>query len=771
MAHQAWSLLALGGLLITSLHVAQQRSDRNGPIADPIPDDPAMSPLGLVVREIASFPKSEPFPAPVDSRLTRHARINHLAEFPDGSQRLYVPDLNGALYVLLEHQPQLYLHVRAAIGANFFSGRGLGSGFGFVSFHPEFRSNGKFYTAHTEAFDALTNKPPDLTPQPNTVVHGVITEWTASDPRANVFTGTHREVLRLGFASFIHGIQQIDFNPTSRPGAEDYGLLYIAVGDGGLGVSTDDPQNLAKPHGKILRIDPAGSGSANGRYSIPATNPFVRRTGALAEIYAYGMRDPHRFSWDPSGGHRMFLGHIGEREIEAIYDVREGDNLGWSEREGPFVFNKADRCDLYALPPDDAKQSYSYPVAAYDHDPPPGYPCTADVGHAISGGFVYRGTQARDLRGKYVFADLVDGRVMYTEERAMRRGRPLAALYELALFDESGREVTMPILVNDRRVDLRLGRDAEGELYLVSKADGKVRKVIGTRRLAGSPEVHPASALNLVARFDFEHPDDQSAAIEIDQGPSHTNITLINGAGDMRVRDGAYGRSKRSIQLAQINPSSPGNDDWKAGIYSGTGVRTLGAFNNASGATVMGWFKMTATNPSPNSNTREPNDRYEAVGLAGILSGNSDGHGVRALLELITVDSALRLVALGRRVDDGPSQTFAASRNWNTLLPQNTWVFLAATFDFSSGAMALYRNGKPEPGFYRVAGDPWTVSTPGPHSSSATDPRGIKIGGSFPQNSREFNPCNCRADDLMFIARALTPLEVNQQYRRMTSAR
>jgi len=760
-------LLALGGLLVATLHAPQVGEQPGAPILDPIPNDPVMSRIGLFVKDFATFPVSEPVPAPIDRRLMRQARINHLGEIPDGSRRLYVPDLNGKLYILRDSTPQVYLDIAATIGANFFSGRGLGSGFGFVSFHPEFKSNGKFYTAHTEAFDALTSMTPDLTSPPNTVVHGVITEWTAADPLANVFSGTHRELLRLGFATFIHGIQQIDFNPTARAGEADYGLLYIAVGDGGTGVATKDPQNLAAPRGKILRIDPAGTKGSNGKYGIPPTNPFVRRENALAEIFAYGMRDPHRFSWDPSGERRMFLGHIGERDIEAIYDVRAGDNLGWSEREGPFVFNRADVCNLYPLPNDDAVRGYTYPVAAYDHDPPPGYPCNADVGHALSGGFVYRGNAMRELQGKYIFADIVDGRLMFTDATAMRRGGALATIHELALVDESGREVTTPILVNDRRVDLRIGRDAAGELYLVTKADGKVRKVVGTSRITGTNAVHPATAHSLVARYDFEHPLRANDAIEVDQGPSRTDITLINGKGAMRVRDGAYRGSTHSIQLAQKNATA--NDDWKAGIYSGDGVRSLSAFNNASGATVMGWFKMTSENPSLNSNTTEPHDRYGAVGLAGILTGDSNGHSVRALLELITVDGTLRLVALGRRLDGGPSQTFAASQDWQTLLPLNSWVFLAATLDYGSGAMALYRNGKPIPGTYVVSGDPWSVASPGerPHTSSATDPRGIKIGGSFPQNTLEFNPCNCRMDDLMFIARALTPLEVNQQYRRM----
>ena len=114
----------------------------------------------------------------------------------------------------------------------------------------------------------------------------------------------------------------------------------------------------------------------------------------------------------------------------------------------------------------------------------------------------------------------------------------------------------------------------------------------------------------------------------------------------------------------------------------------------------MGWVKMTGSHPALNSNTPAPDDRYNAVGLAGLLSGNSDGHGVRALLELITVNGELRLVALGRRLDTGASQTFAASQDWQKLLPQGQWVHLAATFDYTTGDMALYRNGKPLDGFY-----------------------------------------------------------------------
>ncbi|WP_328994704.1 PQQ-dependent sugar dehydrogenase [Kribbella sp. NBC_01245] len=470
---------------------------QDAPILDPITDNPVVSGLGLVVKEYASFPKSEPTPPTGDPRLDRQARINYLSPVPDRSSRLAVPDLNGKLYLLRNGQPREYLDVGATFAPDFVSSRGLGSGFGFVAFHPEFARNGRFYTVHTEWGAALT-KPTDLPTQSGTKFHGVITEWTASDPTADAFAGTRREVIRLGYSGQVHGIQQIGFRTTAHRGDTDYGQLYIASGDGGLGVVTDDPQNLAIPQGKILRIDPRGTNSASGRYGVPASNPFIGRPGALGEIWAYGMRDPHRFSWD---GRRMLLGHIGEHEIEAVYDVRAGDNLGWNQREGHWVFSRTDRCNLNPLPADDASLGYTYPVAAYDHDPPPGLPCTADSGHAISGGFVYRGYDVPRLRGKYVFADLVDGRVMYAESRAMRRGQPLAKINELMVYDATGKRVKTSELAGHSRVDLRLGTDARGELYLLSKANGKIWKVVGTRQFAncrtnGMVVVNTAGARN-----------------------------------------------------------------------------------------------------------------------------------------------------------------------------------------------------------------------------------------------------------------------------------
>lgn len=284
-----------------------------------------------------------------------------------------------------------------------------------------------------------------------------------------------------------------------------------------------------------------------------------------------------------------------------------------------------------------------------------------------------------------------------------------------------------------------------------------------TEEGSGAPyrlDVLPTLRHDLIAYYDFDHPAADPAQ-ERDLGRSGTDITLVNGGAAMRVPD-AFGNA---LQTQQVEPEVLGNDDWKAGVYSPTGVPTLNAFNAVKGVTVMGWFKMTGQNPGRNSNSADPADLYGAIGLAGVLTGTSQGHDVRALLELITVNGQLRLVALGRRVDGSSSQTFAANQDWQSLLPQNEWVFLAATFDFDAATMTLFRNGRRLDGFYTLTGDPWAVEgEPEPDLASPSDPRGIKIGGSYPQNTRETNPCTCRMDRLMFLDRVVSPLEIRLQY-------
>ncbi|HUQ58939.1 PQQ-dependent sugar dehydrogenase [Lentzea sp.] len=478
------SWLAVITFVLSALLVPVASAQQEAPIADPLPT-PAASGIGLELTEVAHLPASQPVPPPTDPRLVRHNRINYLGEVPDGSGRLFVPDMNGKLYLLDGGAQHTFLDLGAAVGPDFHTHRGLGSGFGFAAFHPDFRRNGKFYTVHTETGSALTTKKPDLPSSGATQVHGVVTEWTASDPRADVFSGTRREILRVGFATFIHGFQEIGFNPTARWWDEDRDLLYIASGDGGIGANTTVPQDLALPQGKILRIDPAGGDGANGRYGIPRSNPFVGAAGKLGEIYAYGMRDPYRFSWDAGGSHKMFLGHIGEKAVDSVYEVRKGANLGWSEREGIWEFRRGDpSCGVFPLPADDAKHGYTYPVTAFDHNRLASTSPCADSGNALMGGFVYRGAKIPSLRGKYIYGEGVKGLLYYADERSMRAGSAMAVSRELMVYVD-GRLTTLKALVNDPdRVDLRFGQDAAGELHVLAKANGKVWKVTGARTFA-----------------------------------------------------------------------------------------------------------------------------------------------------------------------------------------------------------------------------------------------------------------------------------------------
>ena len=330
---------------------------------------------------------------------------------------------------------------------------------------------------HTEAKDAL-KKPTDL-PSPNSVVHGVLTEWTASNPAARDVRGQPARAVAHRVPDVPARVPGDRLQPDRAPGSADYGLLYAAVGDGGVGYRSDVPQDMRVPQGKIIRIDPAGTNSGNRKYGIPPSNPFVGQAGKLGEIYASGTRDPYRFSWDSGGTHKMFLGHIGEKVVESVYQVTPGANLGWGQREGHLTYKRNDsKCQLYPLPADDSKFGYTYPVAGFDHNRPNGG--CGDSGNALIGGFVYRGTAIPALQGKYVYGEGVKGLLYYADEKDMRAGSPIAKTFELAVHDSAGKRTTMRTLAGKNRVDLRFGTDSAGELYVLAKANGKVWKVTGT---------------------------------------------------------------------------------------------------------------------------------------------------------------------------------------------------------------------------------------------------------------------------------------------------
>lgn len=469
--------------------------------ANPIPEPIQKSNLSVGLEEVVKIPDS-------GDEENQSARLNLLIPAGDGSGRLFVNDMRGKLYVIIDRKATVYMDVKRLIGKSFHDQSGQ-QGFSYFVFHPEFATNGIFYTVTSEDKDTGT---PDF-PVTKRIFnnegkriasshHDVIREWKATNPDANRFAGTMREILRIEQPYPDHNTGQLAFNPNAKPGDADYGMLYIAVADGGsdgFPVSDTDPldngQDLGTPLGKIIRIEPFGSNSANNKYGIPADNPFVDDSEAgrdsvlgdpktLGEIWAYGLRNPHRFSWDTGGDGKMLIVDTGQAFIEEVNLGKKGANYGWGEREGTWVIDENKENVLYDLPENDRSFNYTYPVAQYDHDIPPGV--KDFYGIAITGGFVYRGTTIPELVGQYIFADFgSDGRFFHVPVDELMDGKQ-ATLKELRLF-EGNKERSFLKIVGNQRTDVRFGIDEVGELYVTSKQDGKVRKIVPSPE---SPNYH-----------------------------------------------------------------------------------------------------------------------------------------------------------------------------------------------------------------------------------------------------------------------------------------
>ena len=210
---------------------------------------------------------------------------------------------------------------------------------------------------------------------------------------------------------------------------------------------------------------------------MPRDNPFVGRAGWLAEIWALGLRHPQNLSFDMVTG-SLLLTDIGQYFIEEVNLGVKGANYGWPLREGTFATDRARETMLYALPAGDAGNRFTYPVAQYDHDEAKdalGRPIAGGL-CAITGGFVHRGAGIPGLVGHYVFGDLVNGRVFHVPARDLRPGAQ-ATIRELTL-KRDGSTVTLQQLVGTTgRVDLRFGQSEGGSVLLMTKQDGRIRKL------------------------------------------------------------------------------------------------------------------------------------------------------------------------------------------------------------------------------------------------------------------------------------------------------
>jgi glucose/arabinose dehydrogenase len=342
--------------------------------------------------------------------------LTYLTHAADGSGRLYAVQRPGLIDVIerdgsIHPQPFLDISDRVTAGRE----RGLLG----LAFHPAYSANGRFFVNYIDD-------------QGNTVV----SEFARSG-EATADAASERIVLYLEQPFGNHNGGMLDFGADGR--------LYVSSGDGG---GSGDPlgagQDLATLLGAILRIDV----DAGEPYAIPADNPFVGQQAAQAEIWAWGLRNPWRFSFDRRDG-TLFIADVGQNRWEEINVERPADgghNYGWNIMEGPECF-AAEDCDTSGLTP---------PVAWYS---PEGRDC------AIIGGYVYRGEQYPALQGAYLLADHCSGTVRALDAEAAKAGG-LVSLHELG---NAGLRVTS------------FGEDEAGELYLLGLG-GEVLRITARSR-------------------------------------------------------------------------------------------------------------------------------------------------------------------------------------------------------------------------------------------------------------------------------------------------
>ena len=432
-------------------------------LSNPIPQAIELSNLVVGLRLVTQIPPSS------DSGKLPLTRITKLG-FEPNTGTTFILDLRGKLYKMHYNKPVVYMDM-TKLKPKFIHEPGLATGFGSFAFHPDFSKNGLLYTTHSEAAGSAK---PDFgySDSIKVTLQWVLTEWKVNNPGAAVFSGTGRELLRVNMVSGIHGVQEIAFNPFAKPDDKDYGLLFIGVGDGGS-VEEGYPflaHSKEKVWGTILRIDPRGRNSLNGQYGIPRDNPFAQNqnTRSLGEIFAYGFRNPHRISWSKSG--KILVCNIGQHNIESVNLVMPGKDYGWPIREGNFVLNpNEDLNKVYPLPKNDSLFKITYPIAEYDHD----------EGKAICGGFEYWGKALPLLAGKYLFGDIPTGRLFYINMADVKQGKQ--TLIKEWRISINGTQKTLLQLCGTDRIDLHFGKDSQGELFLLTKPNGKVYKLANAK--------------------------------------------------------------------------------------------------------------------------------------------------------------------------------------------------------------------------------------------------------------------------------------------------
>ena len=456
----------------------------------------------VIGASVVAQAPNDPFPAPINA-TDGIIKVNFVefATLPDlggpmparpmvlvdepGTRRLFTNDMRGPLYSIPREGKTvaIYLDINDAKWDVNVNSTGNERGFQSFAFHPQFARQGtpgfgKFYTYTDTANMPATA---DFKPGNGTRTHDtVLLEWTAKNPAAATYDGgAPRELMRFEQPFGNHNAGQLAFNPLAAPNSADFGLLYMGSADGGSG---GDPINLAQTlssaFGKMLRIDPLGKNSANGKYGIPKDNPFVNDNdpNTLGEIYAVGLRNPQRFAWDSRNGN-MFVADIGQNIVEEVSQVTRGANLGWNKWEGSFGFISRQAVSL-ENPRSDPKMTY--PIVEYGQIDP-----LLQNSSAVTMGVVYRRKEIPQLSNLLIFGDNPSGEIFYVSADKLPNGGQDAI--RRILLNDKGQTKTLLQLVQEKnvaqgkkpstRADLRFGEGANGEIFILNKRDGVIRQI------------------------------------------------------------------------------------------------------------------------------------------------------------------------------------------------------------------------------------------------------------------------------------------------------
>jgi glucose/arabinose dehydrogenase len=385
-------------------------------------------------------------------------------EAPDATKRMFIVDQAGKIWVVDQSGQKLatpFINITSKLVSlnNGYDERGLLG----MAFHPDYKNNGKFYLFY--------NAPPHAGgPEPGTDWNSItrVSEFHASSDPNIADPGSEKIILEADHPQMNHNGGSIAFGPD--------GYLYISIGDGG---NKDDvgpghvsdwyaantggnAQNLrTNLLGKIVRID-VNSGNP---YGIPSDNPFVG-TPAKQEIYAYGFRNPYRFSFDMEGTHQLIAGDAGQSLFEEIDIVSKGGNYGWNVYEGRICFNTANDMVPRAECPtiDSMGKTFIGPAIQLQNA------ATGGVATTVIGGYIYRGTALSNLTGRYVFGIF------------SQKNQPVGKLYVANTSLTSYEELSLKD--NFTEYIKGFGQDLSGEIYVATSTEagltgssGKVYKL------------------------------------------------------------------------------------------------------------------------------------------------------------------------------------------------------------------------------------------------------------------------------------------------------